>query len=256
MSRIVAVALAAAFVGFAGSANAQRPAAPVATLGRDFANTVIKTTDLGHNTYMLAGEGGNMTIAVGDDGIIMVDCRIRAAARQDQGGHRSHQQAADQISRQYALPWRSHRRQRGVPQGRRHRRRQRQCAQSPRGRHDQRPDRREDTADGGRRIADADLSGSDHAQGQGTHGAAWTSEECPHRRRHLRAVPRRRCARNRRHLHQRPLSEYRLRQWRQHQRHDRGRQYLSQARGCQDQDRARPRSRSPPRRTLSRTAPC
>jgi cyclase len=73
MSRIVAVALAAAFVGFAGSANAQRPAAPVATLGRDFANTVIKTTDLGHNTYMLAGEGGNMTIAVGDDGIIMVD---------------------------------------------------------------------------------------------------------------------------------------------------------------------------------------
>jgi len=33
----------------------------------------IKTTDLGNKTYMLEGQGGNITVAVGSDGIIMVD---------------------------------------------------------------------------------------------------------------------------------------------------------------------------------------
>ena len=33
----------------------------------------MKTTDLGHRTYMIEGMGGNITAAVGDDGIIMVD---------------------------------------------------------------------------------------------------------------------------------------------------------------------------------------
>jgi glyoxylase-like metal-dependent hydrolase (beta-lactamase superfamily II) len=74
MSRIVSVALATAFIGFAVSANAQTPPPPAAAPPqRDFSKTEIKTTDLGHNTYMLEGEGGNITIAVGSDGIIMVD---------------------------------------------------------------------------------------------------------------------------------------------------------------------------------------
>jgi glyoxylase-like metal-dependent hydrolase (beta-lactamase superfamily II) len=33
----------------------------------------IKTIDLGNRTYMLMGQGGNITVAVGDDAIIMVD---------------------------------------------------------------------------------------------------------------------------------------------------------------------------------------
>ena len=33
----------------------------------------MKTTDLGNKTYMLQGQGGNITVAVGTDGIIMVD---------------------------------------------------------------------------------------------------------------------------------------------------------------------------------------
>jgi len=33
----------------------------------------IKTTDLGNKTYMLEGQGGNITVAVGSDAIIMVD---------------------------------------------------------------------------------------------------------------------------------------------------------------------------------------
>jgi cyclase len=39
----------------------------------DYSKVEIKTTELGHHTYMLEGAGGNITIAVGEDGIIMVD---------------------------------------------------------------------------------------------------------------------------------------------------------------------------------------
>jgi glyoxylase-like metal-dependent hydrolase (beta-lactamase superfamily II) len=39
----------------------------------DFATVQIKTTDLGNRTYMLEGEGGNIVVAVADDGVIMVD---------------------------------------------------------------------------------------------------------------------------------------------------------------------------------------
>jgi cyclase len=36
----------------------------------------IKTTDLGRKTYMLEGQGGNVLVVVGDDGIIMVDAEL------------------------------------------------------------------------------------------------------------------------------------------------------------------------------------
>jgi glyoxylase-like metal-dependent hydrolase (beta-lactamase superfamily II) len=39
----------------------------------DFSKVEIKTTPLGHNVYMLEGQGGNMTVAVGNDGVIQVD---------------------------------------------------------------------------------------------------------------------------------------------------------------------------------------
>jgi glyoxylase-like metal-dependent hydrolase (beta-lactamase superfamily II) len=48
----------------------QQPTPPV---GPDWSKIVVKTTDLGHRTYMLEGQGGNVTVAVGDDGVIMVD---------------------------------------------------------------------------------------------------------------------------------------------------------------------------------------
>jgi cyclase len=65
MNRIALAALAAATVLVAGHANAQQPV--------DWDKIQIKTTALGHDTYMLMGQGGNITIAVGSDGIIMVD---------------------------------------------------------------------------------------------------------------------------------------------------------------------------------------
>jgi glyoxylase-like metal-dependent hydrolase (beta-lactamase superfamily II) len=49
-------------------------AAPAAAQQQiDFSKVEIKTTDLGNNTYMLEGAGGNMTVAVGSDGLIVVD---------------------------------------------------------------------------------------------------------------------------------------------------------------------------------------
>jgi len=55
----------------ASQAFAQTPAGP--PVGPDLSKVEVKTTDLGKNTYMLEGAGGNVTIAVGGDGIVMVD---------------------------------------------------------------------------------------------------------------------------------------------------------------------------------------
>ncbi len=55
----------------ASVANAQQAASPPPP--PDFSKVEIKTTDLGNNAYMLEGQGGNITVAVAKDGIIMVD---------------------------------------------------------------------------------------------------------------------------------------------------------------------------------------
>src|SRR3981081_2492782 len=70
MNRIAMVLLAASAVLFTDAAHAQQSPAPPLI---DWEKIQIKTTDLGNNTYMLEGQGGNITVAVGTDGIIMVD---------------------------------------------------------------------------------------------------------------------------------------------------------------------------------------
>jgi len=65
MYKIALAALAATSMLFAGTAAAQQ--------NIDFSKVEIKTTDLGNKTYMLEGAGGNVIIAVGTDGMIMVD---------------------------------------------------------------------------------------------------------------------------------------------------------------------------------------
>src|SRR5712692_1535818 len=72
MSRIALAVLAASTVLFMGAAIAQQPAPPAPPM-IDWDKIQIKTTDLGNQTYMLEGQGGNITVAVGTDGIIMVD---------------------------------------------------------------------------------------------------------------------------------------------------------------------------------------
>jgi glyoxylase-like metal-dependent hydrolase (beta-lactamase superfamily II) len=55
-------------------AFAQQPAGP--PVGPDWSKIEVKTVDLGNRTYMLEGFGGNVTIAAGEDGVIMVDSQF------------------------------------------------------------------------------------------------------------------------------------------------------------------------------------
>src|ERR1044071_7574375 len=66
MYRIALAATAAVLL--ASTANAQQPP--------DWDKIQIKTIDLGNKTYRLEGQGGNITIAVGSDGLIMVDTQF------------------------------------------------------------------------------------------------------------------------------------------------------------------------------------
>ena len=65
MRRTAFLVLAPAFVALAMNAQAQQPP--------DFSKIEVKTTNLGNNTYELEGAGGNVTVAVTKDGVIMVD---------------------------------------------------------------------------------------------------------------------------------------------------------------------------------------
>jgi hypothetical protein len=67
MKTIALATLAAAGVLAAGAAAAQQ---------QDFSKVEITTTDLGNKTYLLEGQGGNITVAVGSDGIIVVDSQF------------------------------------------------------------------------------------------------------------------------------------------------------------------------------------
>ena len=46
---------------------------PTPPVGPDFSKIEVKTTDLGKDTYMLEGAGGNVTVAIGKDAVMMVD---------------------------------------------------------------------------------------------------------------------------------------------------------------------------------------
>jgi glyoxylase-like metal-dependent hydrolase (beta-lactamase superfamily II) len=67
----VRIAVVTAMMALSGPALAQTP--PAAPPPPDFSKVEIKTTDLGDNCYMLEGQGGNITVAVAKEGIIMVD---------------------------------------------------------------------------------------------------------------------------------------------------------------------------------------
>ncbi|SHG22018.1 MBL fold metallo-hydrolase [Bradyrhizobium erythrophlei] len=65
------LAVVVALMALSGGVFAQTPAATPPP--PDFSKVEIKTTDLGDDVYMLEGQGGNVTVAVARDGIIMVD---------------------------------------------------------------------------------------------------------------------------------------------------------------------------------------
>jgi cyclase len=67
------LAVVATVVLLTGIAGAQQPPAAAPPPPPDFSKVEIKTTDLGDGVYMLEGQGGNITVATAQDGIIMVD---------------------------------------------------------------------------------------------------------------------------------------------------------------------------------------
>jgi glyoxylase-like metal-dependent hydrolase (beta-lactamase superfamily II) len=67
----VGIAAVATIMALSAPVFAQQP--PAAPPPPDFSKVEIKTTALGDNIYMLEGQGGNITVAVAKDGIIMVD---------------------------------------------------------------------------------------------------------------------------------------------------------------------------------------
>src|SRR5882724_5875480 len=71
MLRVGMTAVATAMLLASIAAAQQAP--PAAPPPVDFSKVEIKTIDLGDNVYMLEGQGGNITVAVAKDGIIMVD---------------------------------------------------------------------------------------------------------------------------------------------------------------------------------------
>ena len=70
--RLAAAAAAIVVLGTTAPAQQLQPIAPPP----NFDAVQIKTTDLGNRTYMLEGEGGNITVAVANDGVIMVDSQF------------------------------------------------------------------------------------------------------------------------------------------------------------------------------------
>src|SRR6202011_3528285 len=69
----VRIAVVAIIMALSGPAFAKQQPAASPPPPPDFSEVQIKTTDLGDNCYMLEGQGGNITVAVAKDGIIMVD---------------------------------------------------------------------------------------------------------------------------------------------------------------------------------------
>ena len=116
--RLIAAAAAICRARHHAQAQQLQPLAPAP----DFDKVVIKTTDLGNRTYMLEGEGGNITVAVADDGVIMVDSQFAPMHDKIKAAIAALTQAADPLSHHHPFPSRPHRRQRGLRQGRRHHR--------------------------------------------------------------------------------------------------------------------------------------
>jgi glyoxylase-like metal-dependent hydrolase (beta-lactamase superfamily II) len=66
------VLLIASMLGTAAPAQQLQPLAPAP----DFDRVAIKTTNLGNQIYVLEGEGGNITVAVADDGAVVIDSQF------------------------------------------------------------------------------------------------------------------------------------------------------------------------------------
>jgi glyoxylase-like metal-dependent hydrolase (beta-lactamase superfamily II) len=73
--KLAAIFAAVAVAAVVAEAVAQQPTPPPPQQP-DFSKAEVKVTDLGHKTFMLEGVGGNITVAAGDDAVIMIDAQF------------------------------------------------------------------------------------------------------------------------------------------------------------------------------------
>ena len=74
MQRLTTSAFGSLSVGLlASTALAQTPAPPAPAPQQDFSKVEIKTHQVANNFYYLEGQGGNIGVLIGDDGVLMID---------------------------------------------------------------------------------------------------------------------------------------------------------------------------------------
>jgi cyclase len=74
MQRLIASVFGSLSVGLlASTALAQTPAPPAPAQQQDFSKVEIKTHQVASNFYYLEGQGGNVGVLIGDDGVLMID---------------------------------------------------------------------------------------------------------------------------------------------------------------------------------------
>ena len=237
----------------AGAAAAQTPAPPAPPM-IDWAKIEIKATDLGNNTYMLTGQGGNITVAVGTDGIIMVDGqfaplsdKIKAAIKAisplpvkyliNTHYHGDHTGGNENFAKD------------GVTIVAHDNIRVRLAAGTIQGLTGNKVAPRPAEALPKQTYFGGSIDGRDRRP----QGAAHAHCQRAHRRRHLDLFRRRQCARDRRHLQQpQALPEHRLRQWRRRARHDPRARHLHQG-GERRRPRSCPATGRSPARPISST---
>ena len=201
-----------------------RRSQPTPPVGPDFSKIEVKTFDLGKDTYMLEGAGGNVTVAIGKDAIIMVDGQF--APMHDK--LKAAIEAKSKLPIKYLVNTHYHGDHTGGNEGftkdRRHGRGASVRRKDPRRRLHQWSHRREDAAASGRGAAETHLQRREHGaacEGPRTRSCAIRSPRIPAATLTCSsATPM--CSSTGDTVTIGPLSEYRFRQWRQHQGHDQG----------------------------------
>src|SRR5688572_18564562 len=76
-SRALRVALGLTTVGFLGTVSfAERSSAQQNQQNQNFDNVEVQVLPVQGNVYMLVGAGGNITLQVGDEGVLLVDTQF------------------------------------------------------------------------------------------------------------------------------------------------------------------------------------
>ena len=230
MTKFALAAIAAASLMLSGAAHAQQPAAAPPPPLIDWDKIQIKTTDLGNKTYMLEGQGGNITVAVGTDGIIMVDGQFAPLSDKIKAAIK----AISPLPVKYLINTHYHGdhtggnanfAKDGVIIVAHDNIRIRLAAGTINGL----TGAKVRAAAGGRAAQGNLFRRLDRGGSRRPQGAAHPCRQRPHRRRHLGLFRRRQRAGHRRHLQQpQALPEHRLRQWRRRARHDPRARHLPQ----------------------------